>query len=286
MPYVHRVRLAISRTLPPPLVTIKNKGMSDSLRYAAPHQLAHRALLEARSKNGKPPAPPGYDTTGYGLPPIDQGSQRSTSRRSLSQRSGTQPTISDRTSMRSITSSVALGKLNKLEELLLQERKAREEAESTLITLQRERASREEATRKAEHTKQQLDDVMLALRQVVSAPDDPRNVSKLHSLLQGRPPSPSPSERARLKSAGNSPPTTYVNKATSQFVAQYNRNVPGIDDDKDSAHSSARNVDAPPRSFIDNMGHFERTKEREHKKLRAANSKAAFEKLMDAKSRH
>ena len=153
------------------------------------------------------------------------------------------------------------------------------------MALQRERIAREEATRKAEHTKQQLDDVMLALRQVVSAPEDPRNVSKLHALLQGRPPSPSASERARKRTAVPTPPTAYSNKATSQFAAQINRNVTGIYDDKDSTRSSARDANkAPPRSFIDGMGHFERDKERERKKQRAAHNKEAFDRMMVAKS--
>lgn len=85
----------------------------------------------------------------------------------------------------SISSSVALGKLAQLEKMLLEERRAREEAENTMLALQRERIAKDEATRKFEATERQLAAVMEAVKGVVSNPENPGNIRKLKTILTG-----------------------------------------------------------------------------------------------------
>lgn len=132
-------------------------------------------------------------------------------------------------SVRSITSSVALQKLAQLEEMLVKERQAREQAENTLLALQRERIAREEATKQSQVAQRQLTDVLSALRTVVLSPDEPANVRKLQKILQGR------------TNSGDDTASTR------------------------SAASSNQNNNAP-RSFLDGMGQYERERKREQQK--------------------
>ena len=90
-------------------------------------------------------------------------------------------------STRSITSSVALAKLDQLEKMLLSERAARMEAENTMLALQQERLARDEALRKSEAAQKQLNDVLKAVRSVVDAPDNPGNIRRLQAVITGRP---------------------------------------------------------------------------------------------------
>ena len=158
-----------------------------------------------------------------------------------SQRSGSQR-YSDKSagtgSVRSITSSQALGKLAQLEEMLIRERHAREHAENTLLALQKERIAREEATKKSDNTEKQLTSIMNALQKVIISPDDTGNIRKLQNIV---------------RTQGNGKKGCH-------------------DDDDDSVRSSAAASSTrssvrtgEPRSFLDGMGQYERDRKREAK---------------------
>jgi hypothetical protein len=150
-------------------------------------------------------------------PPSVQGSNKiaagsGASQRSVaptgSQRAGVPPIApSERShrsqgSNRSITSSVALGKLAQLEHMLLEERSARESAENTMLQLQRERIVRDEASRRQAALEKQLETVMAAVKGVVADPDNPSNTRRLKAVLTGGQTSSAASERDAVNSEG------------------------------------------------------------------------------------
>src|SRR3989338_3441814 len=96
-----------------------------------------------------------------------------------SQRSGTSTRTGESSSVRSITSTVALEQLRQLDDVLMRERHAREEAERTLQILQQERADKHAATRRSEKTERQLQTILSTLNKVLENPDD---VKKLQNL--------------------------------------------------------------------------------------------------------
>lgn len=141
---------------------------------------------------------------------VSTASQRSAgagSTTSQRQATGLPAAVSERShrsqgSNRSITSSVALGKLAQLEQMLLEERGARENAENTMLQLQRERIVRDEASRRQAALEKQLEKVMTAVKSVVSDPENPSNVRKLKAVLTGGSASSTPSERGAVNSEG------------------------------------------------------------------------------------
>lgn len=85
-------------------------------------------------------------------------------------------------SSRSITSTVALEQLRQLDEILMRERQAREEAERTLSILQHERAEKDVATRRSEKTERQLQTILNTLSRVLENPDDLRKLRQLQRV--------------------------------------------------------------------------------------------------------
>ena len=92
-----------------------------------------------------------------------------------------------RGSERSITSSVALQKLSKLEDMLVSERRAREQAENTLLAMQQEKMAQSAQSQRPEAGQEQLGQIMTALQRVLSAPADPAGIQQLQSLVRGAP---------------------------------------------------------------------------------------------------
>jgi len=97
---------------------------------------------------------------------------------------------------------------------LLEERRARQEAEHTLLLLQKEKQATKEATQKADQAQQQLNELLAALRKVVIAPERPENVRSLENLVRGarvtpnaqRGGAPAKSEGRSAKSSHPAPP--------------------------------------------------------------------------------
>jgi hypothetical protein len=140
----------------------------------------------------------------------DRQSLRSSrsSRRSV-RSSVTGSSVYDLGSERSITSSEAMNKLQLLEKMLSQERKAREQAESTLLMLERERKAKEEAQRRSDAAQKQLSEVMLALQDLVGHPTDAVNIRKLQSIVRGKP-------TVRKPVAPQQPPTSFLDAMLQQ----------------------------------------------------------------------
>jgi hypothetical protein len=165
-------------------------------------------------------------------------------------------------SQRSITSSIALSKLAALETLLLEERRARENAENTLLGLQRERILREEATKQSEATQKQLNDLLVALRAVVVNPENPTCVRKLQGIIQGRDTPLSASGQATPAAAippPPPPPAVFTNKEKEEALAAIRKGGNG------TASDASSNL-GRPRHFLDALGQYERQKERDRKK--------------------
>lgn len=143
-------------------------------------------------------------------------------------------------SERSITSSEALSKLQKLEDMLLAERRAREEAENTLLSIQREKyleggkSGIHRAAGGGADPQQQLSDIMGALQRLLAQPNDPNNVRKLQAIVRGAP----------VHSA-NAPPTPTSSQQTPSLGP------------KAGVASETKEEDAP-KSFLDQIGQFDR----------------------------
>ena len=138
-----------------------------------------------------------------------------------------------RSSQRSITSSVALGKLQALEGMLSQERRARERAETTLLALQKERSARHEADSRNERSQEQLSSVMSALQRVLTDPQDGNGIRKLQAIVRGAP---------------------VRNVATPDLRAekQHHRQHAVVD------HDTIDSNNKEPRSFLDAIGKYDR----------------------------
>lgn len=162
-----------------------------------------------------------------------QASQRSVGKASTSHQSH-----HSQGSSRSITSSVALGKLAQLEEMLIAERRAREDAENTMLALQRERIAREEAVRRSESSEKQLADILHAVRTVVAAPENPGNIRKLQTLLKGG------AAQGGSSGATSSTPPTVTDPTL--------------------------NSDGRPRNFLDSVGQYERSREKAKREAKQA----------------
>ena len=173
-------------------------------------------------------------------------------------------------SQRSITSSVALSKLAALENLLLEERRARENAENTLLGLQRERILREEAAKQSEATQKQLNDLLTALRAVVVDPENPTCVRKLQNIIQGkdtplpsRQATPAGSQQPRAAQSIPQPPpvsgafTVQEKEAAIASIKKQGK----LGSDASSSSNLGR-----PRHFLDALGQYERARERERQK--------------------
>lgn len=154
-------------------------------------------------------------------------------------------------SVRSITSSQALGKLAQLEDMLIRERHARESAENTLLALQKERIAREEATKKSESTEAQLSSIMNALQKVIISPDDTGNIRTLQQIVRNQGPG-----GARDKNAYVAPPSS--NGSNRVGTTSVRSSVAAS-----STRSSVRTGE--PRSFLDGVGQYERDRKREAK---------------------
>jgi hypothetical protein len=169
-------------------------------------------------------------------------------------------------SQRSITSSVALSKLAALETLLLEERKARENAENTLLGLQRERILREEAAKQSECTQKQLNDLLTALKAVVVDPDNPACVRKLQGIIQGRD-TPLNGSRLPTPAAAVPPPppplvSVLSSKEKEEALASLRKSG--------NTYSEGSSNLGRPRHFLDALGQYERQRDRERKKAAAA----------------
>jgi hypothetical protein len=121
-------------------------------------------------------------------------------------------------SQRSITSQVALEKLQMLEEMLLRERQAREEAESTLLAMQREKVSKEDANRQSQRAQRQLGDVMSALQTILVDPTDARAIRRLQSVVRGSPQAAAGSEDAAIRQDAKQPSKSFLDG-----IGQYER---------------------------------------------------------------
>ena len=209
--------------------------MSESVRTTTSASVSMRT---ASSKKSAASSKKSVDV----LPPaVEAGSQRS------------QASTTKTGSKRSITSSQALGKLDQLEKLLLEERRAREQAEDTLLALQRERVGRESERQKSEQTQKQLSDVMSALSKVINNPSDPIGRRRLQAILQGHhvtQTSPTPSLPPVAGSNGRGSDAVSVASTTSSQRVQRAKEQGNI-------------------SFLDSLGQYERDKEREKKKAKA-----------------
>lgn len=166
-------------------------------------------------------------------------------------------------SQRSITSSQALSKLQQLEELLLAERKAREQAEETLVALQRERIARDEATHRSEAAQQQLGDVMSALRTAVSNPSDPTTLRKLQAILRGNPKTVSAAEQP-----ASAYQSTVVGPSVKPVSAPGNKKDDAVDADSSSTAQRLRAANGQI-SFLDGLGQYERDRAKEKVKAKA-----------------
>ena len=164
----------------------------------------------------------------------ETGSHRSAHSHQSSQRTSTS------VSKQSISSSVALSKLQQLEEMLLKERRARETAEATLLAVQRERAARDEATRQSAQAQRQLAEVMSALQSVVACPDEKKNVERLQQILRGN------AVRGDVAGTPADPAEKPASQSSSQRAPQ----------------------DKQQRSFLDGIGQYERARQKDKKARR------------------
>lgn len=112
------------------------------------------------------------------------GAQSGGSRRSSSSNNGGAAATG---SQRSINSTQALEKLQLLEEMLARERQAREEAEGTLLALQKERQAKDLALRQSQSAHRQLNDVMSALQKILVDPQDTSAIRRLQAVVRGSP---------------------------------------------------------------------------------------------------
>lgn len=111
------------------------------------------------------------------------GSQRTASAGRASNKAPSQRSSAGR----SISSSVALSKLQQLEDMLLEERRAREQAELTLLQMKKSDLERHESVRRGEHAQKQLTEVMGALQRVLAEPHDAGGIKKLQGIVRGAP---------------------------------------------------------------------------------------------------
>jgi hypothetical protein len=140
------------------------------------------------------------------------------------------------TAGRSITSSVALSKLQQLEDMLLEERRAREQAELTLLKMQKQKLERDDKLDKGAAAQRQLAEVMGALQTVLAEPHDAGGIAKLRNIVRGAP------VRSAPRSSGGGTSHLGVEGAGSNPVRT----------------ASAQE----PRSFLDNIGSFDRERQK------------------------
>ncbi len=243
-----------------------------------------RSSVRSSQAQGKPEAAT--------LPPVEGSTPANAQEKAESTRSSKRGSVkSTGTSKASITSSQALSKLQDLEALLLAERRAREEAEETLISLQRERIGREAERQKSEQAQKQLSDVMNALTRVVSNPSDPVYRKKLQAILQGQKvstdsvssgqriaPAPPPQLNATTASDSQKKSAGVTLNAASGLpplpagpMAVKPKPQPAPQKETDSDRSSVRARLAKEKgdvSFLDSLGQYERDKEKERKKAK------------------
>lgn len=151
---------------------------------------------------------------------------------------------------RSITSSVALSKLQQLEDMLLEERRAREQAELTLLTMQREKLEREDKLDKGAHAQKQLSEVMSALQRVLAEPHDAGGITRLRNIVRGAPP----------KSLGPRGGDANTANASAGGAGAAGGAGPSSSAAADDGADSTRS--GQPRSFLDNIGSYDRDKKR------------------------
>jgi hypothetical protein len=172
-----------------------------------------------------------------GVPPAESIGRQSSARAS-SGRAGAS------TAGRSITSSVALSKLQQLEDMLLEERRAREQAELTLLRMQKDKLERDSKLDKGAQAQKQLSDIMGALQKVLAEPNDTGSITKLRSIVRGAP----------VRSVGGRPNDS--TSASKPAAANSQRDETGSE-----ARSSA-GAEEKPRSFLDNIGSYDRERQK------------------------
>ena len=251
-----------------------------------PHELQYRLLREQQAlQRGGPSGSPASEGRGssraYGGDSQRSGSRRGGSERyGGSERSGRSASSAGTSSTArtgaSISSSVALGTLNKLEAMLMEERRARQGAESMLLSLQKERVAREDAVRQSEATRRQLEGLMTALRSVVKEPNNAANVQRLQSLLDTTRVDNAAYAKIRaeaLAADNSSGADRFAKNGTSlapPVDAKYSKKIthalPAIHEGSTRSASSSR---GGQKTFLDGMGHYERARERERQREKA-----------------
>lgn len=185
-----------STTLPPLAPGTKKSAATPTLNNSAGGDNSTRGSLRPSSRGGAGGAQSTAATAGGDN--ISVRSERSgrsqgavASERSAGAGSNAQAGGSVRTSSqagagstRSISSSQALEKLQQLEQVLNQERHAREEAETTLLALSKERQAKDAALQQSQMAQKQLGEVMSALQKILADPNDGAAIRRLQGVVR------------------------------------------------------------------------------------------------------